>query len=406
MDRKYISMCYDKPNNVIFSQVIEYIQGLEDRGLIFDLFFLLSGRHFTKKCKGTLNNTKRIENSLRGNVKFLPAPFMDRRIGIGWATSLMYLNLPSPRKDRSIVLHTRNAMCGYIAARLKKHRSDVKFIFDVRGDKVSEFDYLSRSANLPEERVRSEKNRIFLREREAAEYADHIFCVSSVLKDRLIKRHRLKEDKITTIPCCADDTKFKFNPDFRQRIRQRLCLENKFVIIYSGSISKWHCSDKVFDIVGNTILKLKNAFFIVLTPSVSEGNILAERYLPRDQYLIKNAEHEEVPGYLMASDLGVLLREQDPLNEVAAPTKFAEYIMTGLPVLISESIGDYSRFVKNRGLGEVVCATVTKDECAKKLEEMIRKDSTINREHVAELGKENFSKSKYLVVMKEIYLEL
>ncbi len=58
--------------------------------------------------------------------------------------------------------------------------------------------------------------------------------------------------------------------------------------------------------------------------------------------------------FLMASDMGVLLRERDPLNEVAAPTKFAEYVMTGLPVLISEYVGDYSNFVAENNLGLVL----------------------------------------------------
>jgi len=44
-----------------------------------------------------------------------------------------------------------------------------------------------------------------------------------------------------------------------------------------------------------------------------------------------------VPKFLQAADMGILLRKKDPLNEVAAPTKFAEYMMTGLPTLISKN---------------------------------------------------------------------
>ena len=56
----------------------------------------------------------------------------------------------------------------------------------------------------------------------------------------------------------------------------------------------------------------------------------------------------------MAADMGILLRENHPLNEVAAPTKFAEYVMTGPLVLISDNIGDYSNFVKRNNLGIVL----------------------------------------------------
>ena len=63
-----------------------------------------------------------------------------------------------------------------------------------------------------------------------------------------------------------------------------------------------------------------------------------------------------MPRHLRAADLGILLRAPDPLNEVACPTKFAEFMMSGLPVLISAGIGDCSRFVAEQNAGAVLDA--------------------------------------------------
>ena len=62
-------------------------------------------------------------------------------------------------------------------------------------------------------------------------------------------------------------------------------------------------------------------------------------------------KHEEVTNFLLACDWGILIREQSVTNKVASPTKFAEYLSAGLPVIISENLGDYTEFVKNNDCG-------------------------------------------------------
>ena len=67
--------------------------------------------------------------------------------------------------------------------------------------------------------------------------------------------------------------------------------------------------------------------------------------------------HSEVGKHLNACDYGILIREQSVTNQVAAPTKFAEYLMCGLKVLISEKMGDYSDFTVAHDCGVVVSDT-------------------------------------------------
>ena len=64
------------------------------------------------------------------------------------------------------------------------------------------------------------------------------------------------------------------------------------------------------------------------------------------------AAYHEVNSYLNAADAGFLLREQSPLNEVASPTKFAEYCLTGLPVIMQNTVKD--AFEMARSLGNLI----------------------------------------------------
>jgi glycosyltransferase involved in cell wall biosynthesis len=61
-----------------------------------------------------------------------------------------------------------------------------------------------------------------------------------------------------------------------------------------------------------------------------------------------------VPAYLAASDVGFLLRQDNPVNHVASPVKFGEYLASGLAVVTSPKLGDVSRLVVERNLGLLV----------------------------------------------------
>lgn len=67
----------------------------------------------------------------------------------------------------------------------------------------------------------------------------------------------------------------------------------------------------------------------------------------------------------MAADLAVIFRKQDLVNRVACPTKFAEYLGCGLPVLCTEGIGDLSQLVRSNNLGWIMQDPFSDDEMQK-----------------------------------------
>ena len=71
--------------------------------------------------------------------------------------------------------------------------------------------------------------------------------------------------------------------------------------------------------------------------------------------------HINIRNYLLCGDYGILIRAQSITNTVAAPTKFAEYLISGLRVLISANLGDYSDFVSQFRCGEVVTSQLTSE---------------------------------------------
>src|SRR5690606_937951 len=57
---------------------------------------------------------------------------------------------------------------------------------------------------------------------------------------------------------------------------------------------------------------------------------------------------------LTLGDYGLLLRTKSLTNQVASPTKFAEYLAAGLQILVSPDVGDFSDFTIQHACGKVV----------------------------------------------------
>ena len=147
------------------------------------------------------------------------------------------------------------------------------------------------------------------------------------------------------------------------------------------------------------------AHFLVLTPDLSQAEEMARRLLPEGRCTIRAAAHAEVPRYLRASDLGLLLRAPDPINVVACPTKFAEFAMSGLPVLISDGIGDCSTFVAERKAG-VVLAEPAPAAAVAGVAALRAEDGAARRARIAEAGRAQFSRQRHASALAEIYRRL
>ena len=55
--------------------------------------------------------------------------------------------------------------------------------------------------------------------------------------------------------------------------------------------------------------------------------------------------------HLAAADISVLLRENNLVNKVASPIKFAEYLAAGLPVILTDCIGDSGSLAREQKVG-------------------------------------------------------
>ncbi|MEO7080337.1 MAG: hypothetical protein ABIY71_02380, partial [Flavobacteriales bacterium] len=123
------------------------------------------------------------------------------------------------------------------------------------------------------------------------------------------------------------------------------------VLVYSGSTAGWQSFEMLEKLLRSVLDAQVHTKVLFLSPPHADIDVFKKAYLGR--VLTAWVPPAEVPQALQACDIALLLREDTLTNRVASPTKFAEYLACGLPVIISEGIGDFSALVQKECLGVV-----------------------------------------------------
>lgn len=390
---------------VIDSQVVDSVVALRAAGVEFDILALSDGRAWWTKRAYYAERRRMIAARTGGVVRLRPLVRRDRLVG-RWLAELWLLATLGPSGLRRTVIHARGAWAAAIAGRIARRWPGVSVVFDCRGDGEAEYaqELLSRGTP-PGALLEAELAPIRATHVEAVARADRVLAVSEPLRDLLVTRYGVSPELCRVVPCAADETKFRPDEAERAETRRALGIEDRFVVIFPGRLGRWHWSEETFAAVAGVLNAHPDAFFQVLTPDVEEAEALGRRLLPDHRWNVRSAAHSEVPRFLRAADLGMLLREQHPINAVACPTKFAEFVMTGLPVLISPEIGDCSRFVVEQRAGAVL-ERPEPDVAAAVVTELRAEPAGPRRARIAAAGRARFSRQAYATSLAEFYESL
>lgn len=401
MSARFLFLVPEGPDaTVIDSQVVDNVVALRREGVPFDLLFFAEPRRFLAQRAYYARRRREIAERTGGRVGVLPIP--RRRTLLGSAPCVAVLLAELVRTPgRRLVVHARTDYCGYLAYQAQRVHGGLRYVFDCRGDGVSEFLLEARTHALAPAAAERGLRLLAANTSAAVAGAEHVLCVSTPLRDRLVERHGLDPGRSTIVPCVADREKFHLDENERARVRTQLGVEDRFVVVYPGRFGRWHYTPETFAVVRGLMDAGADVHLLVLTPDLEAANELAAKTLPEGRYTIRSAPHHEVPRYLRAADLGILLRAPDPLNEVACPTKFAEFVMSGLPVLISAGIGDCSGFVAERDAGAVLDAP-DPAVAAAAVARLRAEPAAARRTRIAEAGM-TLSRQAYVGAMAALY---
>jgi glycosyltransferase involved in cell wall biosynthesis len=163
-----------------------------------------------------------------------------------------------------------------------------------------------------------------------------------------------RSDRILTVPCAVDSKQFAFNAWNRQAMRSELGFSDSSVVaIYVGKFGGLYYDVEAFKIFSKAFQSISNFKLIILTPDDPEivTDKLIRTGLSKSDYYVGHVSHEDVPKFLSAADFAFALYKPSPSKRFLSPVKVAEYWANGLPVFLTEGIGDDSNIIQSEGGG-------------------------------------------------------
>ncbi len=256
------------------------------------------------------------------------------------------------------IVHCRSYISAFAGVYLKK-KYGVKFLFDMRGFYADE----RIDGNLwPQSNpVYKMVYRYFKRkEKMFFTIADYTVSLTFAGKEIIHNNFNFPKIPIEVIPCCADLSHFDYNKTDKiasAELRKEIGLsESDFVLCYLGSVGTWYMPEEM--IMFFSVLKRirQNSKFLVITrDNPAEILALAEKHgVEANDIVIRPANREEVPILISLSQASLFFIKPVFSKKASSPTKLAELLGMGVPVICNSNVGDLDKFVPENNLGILI----------------------------------------------------
>lgn len=357
---KTLYICYFGVREpLVQTQVIPYLRELVKGGINVSLltFEPLEKEEKTRKDDEAISaellssgiNWRSLRYHKRPSV---PATAYDVLNGARFVRSLL-------RKENFDVLHARSHVPMLMAALARRwQRRKPKIIFDIRGFFPEEYTdaglwpeggSLYRSAKRVERRLMKEADAFVV----LTEKARHILFGESPIHGADGSGIR----PVEVIPCCVDLDRFaSSNPESREAIRAELGIGTRKVLTYVGAFGGWYLTDEMVDLFAVFKETEPEGFALILTqsdPDTVESKLRKRGFGSKD-ILIRKVPSSEIPRYLSAADIALSFIKNCYSKQASSPTKNAEYLACGLPIIANAGIGDVDELIKENRVGVIV----------------------------------------------------
>lgn len=329
------------------SQIIPYLKGLSKKGI---KYIVLSFEKKVNLSRG--DDIRLLEREFASfGIIWKRLRYHKRLSALATFFDILYGFLVSSRlitTYRIKIVHARSYVAGLMAIILRRIYR-MQLIFDMRGfwvDERIEGNIWKSGSCLY--RILKYLERIFFLN------SDEIISLTRAGKEEIEAFPYLNNCKtnITVIPTCVDLERFRMNGEADTKVVNP---ENKFVLIYTGSISTWFLPEEMLNFFKVVKRDIQKAYFLVLTQEKDVfEDILKSRKLDHSFVSVLSANYESVAKYLLLGKVGLAFYKPGYSRKGCCPTKVGEYLASGLPVIINAGIGDTDEIIKRERVGIVI----------------------------------------------------
>lgn len=344
---KVCYIVYREDNVMVFeSQVLEYLKKMRYKVEHVELIVFRHERNMFQK--------KKLENRILEYVDecatFASLPVVSTfQIKLDAVRLRNYVH--KKYKDEQVAVICRGDLAAYVGAYAFRQVSRARVLFDNRGLPQEE-SILSHGNQWIHKRNRGVKAYAM---NYAKDHCDAYNFVTTNLREYDIEQYGYHKDlPFSIVPTLYSNEKVD-NEGVERIIRDENCEPDDYIVTYIGSTAAWQSTGKLAEIFQRIYNKKSNAKFFVLTNgSIPEIQELQGEL--KQRIVVKEVPHNDVKYYLRITDAGIVIRDSNIVNRVAAPTKIAEYVTSGVQLLYSGEIGilsDLSKIRNNDNMIEI-----------------------------------------------------
>jgi len=378
------------------SQIIPYLKGLSKKGVKYSILSYEKQADLSR-----YDDVLKLEKELASHgIKWERLRYHKSPPVISTFFDVVYGCLISfwlIKKNGIKIVHARSYVASLIAVILKKVCKN-KFIFDMRGFWADERveggiwkkeSLLYRTAKYFEEKFLCN--------------CDSVVSLTNAGKAEIenLSFFNKRTTGITVIPTCVDLRKFKLKDEIPTNKNR----EEKFTLIYTGSVSTWYMPYEMFEFFEILQKVINNSYFLILTREDKFLKTILQK--SGNNISIFNAGHNMVPQYLHTADTGIAFYKPGYSRKACCPTKFGEYLACGLPVIINSGIGDCDDIILKERVG-VVINDFSQEEYESAIKELMQllDEGDVLKKRCRETAEKYFSLEMGIERYWEIYKKL
>lgn len=166
-------------------------------------------------------------------------------------------------------------------------------------------------------------------EKFAVKHVTTVVCVTNKMAEHIKHKYNVSDKKLIILPITQPNAKKNIVKEF---------IPNS--VIYCGGLHKWQQIGKMLEFVHRNKKKLNFAFLVPEPDKIR--NEYRGKYGEDFSGIVCSVASSEVVEWYKKYSFGLVLREDNIINNVAFPTKLVEYLQNDVvPIVDSPNIGDF-----------------------------------------------------------------
>jgi len=164
--------------------------------------------------------------------------------------------------------------------------------------------------------------------------SDRVVVVTPAFEDYLVEHWKLPREKISVIENGVETQ--LFTPQPATDLRTKLEMEDKFVVSYIGTMGMAHGLETILAAASQLRDTSPEIVFLMLGEGADKDRIIAlarQRGLHNIRF-VDQQPRQEIPGYICASDVCLVLLKRTDLFKTVIPTKMLEFMSCARPVIL------------------------------------------------------------------------